>query len=313
MTRRILISGSIAFDTIMVFDGHFRDRILPERTHMLSVSFQVPQLKREFGGTAANIAYNLAALGGEPAVLATVGRDGADYVERLRGFGVDVRAVRRLDHCWTAQCFVTTDMADNQINAFHPGAMDEAHTVTVPEALPAAFGIVAPNGKQAMLEHAAQLTEAGVPWIFDPGQGLPMFDGDELRALVGRATAVAVNDYECALLCDRTGWDEARIAQQVGALIVTHGAEGSVVWTGGQHHAVAAVRAESPVDPTGCGDAFRGGMLHGLSLGLDWVACARIGSVMGAIKIEHPGAQNHPVTADLVARRHEAAFGAPPW
>ena len=313
MNRRILISGSIAYDTIMVFDGYFKDHILPDRTHMLSVSFLAPRLKREFGGTAANIAYNLALLGGEPAVLATVGRDGDEYVERLRGFGVDVGALRRLDEHWTAQCFITTDLADNQIIAFHPGAMTEAHAVRVPEALPGAYGIVAPNGKQAMIEHARQFAEAGVPWIFDPGQGLPMFDGDELRALIGQATAVAVNDYESAMLTQRTGWDEARIAEQVEALIVTRGAEGSVVWQNGRQHAVAAAAITAAADPTGCGDAYRGGLLYGLSRGLDWVASARIGSVLGAIKIEQPGAQNHRVEASEVARRHEAACGVRPW
>lgn len=313
MNRRILISGSIAYDTIMVFDGYFKDHILPDRTHMLSVSFLAPRLKREFGGTAANIAYNLARLGGAPAVLATVGRDGEEYLERLRGFGIDVGAVRRLDEHWTAQCFITTDLADNQIIAFHPGAMTEAHAVGVPEALPAAYGIVAPNGKQAMIEHARQFAEAGVPWVFDPGQGLPMFDGSELRTLIGQATAVAVNDYESAMLAQRTGWDEAQIAERVEALIVTRGAEGSIVWQRGQRHDVAPVAISAAVDPTGCGDAYRGGLLYGLSRGLDWVASARIGSVLGAIKIEQPGAQNHRVDPDEVARRHEATFGTRPW
>ena len=313
MNRRILISGSIAYDTIMVFDGYFKDHILPDRTHMLSVSFLAPRLKREFGGTAANIAYNLARLGGKPAVLATVGHDGEEYLERLRGFGIDVGAVRRLDEHWTAQCFITTDLADNQIIAFHPGAMTEAHAVGVPEALPAAYGIVAPNGKQAMIEHARQFAEAGVPWIFDPGQGLPMFDGDELRTLIGQATAVAVNDYESAMLAQRTGWDESTIACRVEALIVTRGAEGSIVWQRGQRHDVAPAAISTAVDPTGCGDAYRGGLLYGLSRGLDWVASARIGSVLGAIKIEQPGAQNHRVDPDEVARRHEATFGTRPW
>lgn len=313
MSARVLISGSIAYDTIMVFDGYFKDHILPDRTHMLSVSFLAPRLEREFGGTAANIAFNLSGLGGQAAVLATVGRDGDEYLERLRGFGVDTRAVRRLDERWTAQCFITTDLADNQINAFHPGAMEDAHTVAVADALPAAFGIVAPNGKQAMLDHARQFTEAGVPWLFDPGQGLPLFDGEELRALVNQATAVAVNDYESAMLVQRTGWDEARLARQVQALIVTRGAEGSEVWTGGERHRVAAAPTAAVVDPTGCGDAYRGGLLYGLTRGLDWVACARVGSVMGAIKIEQPGAQNHRVANEDVARRHEAAFGSRPW
>lgn len=313
MNQRVLISGSIAYDTIMVFDGHFKDHILPDRTHMLSVSFLVPRLMRQFGGTAANIAYNLALLGGHAAILATVGRDGDDYIERLRGFDIDVQAVHRLDAHWTAQCFITTDLANNQIIAFHPGAMSEAHAVTVAHAQAAALGIVSPNGKQAMLDHARQFQQADVPWIFDPGQGLPMFDGNELRMLIDQATAVAVNDYECAMLMDKTGWSERQIAQRVQALIVTRGGEGSVIWEGEQSHSIAAAPIADAVDPTGCGDAYRGGLLYGRSRGLDWVSSARIGSVMGAIKIEQPGAQNHRATLAEVARRHQQAYGELPW
>lgn len=313
MAARLLISGSIAYDSIMVFDGHFKDHILPDRVHMLNVAFLVPQLKREFGGTAANIAYNAALLGAAPAVLATVGRDGAEYLERLAGLGVDVRAVRRLDDQWSAQAFITTDLADNQITAFHPGAMNEAHTVRVDDALPAAWGIVSPNGRQAMLDHARQFSDAGLPWIFDPGQGLPMFDGAELRAFIDAATAVAVNDYECGMLVQRTGWTEDEIASKVDALVVTRGGEGSLVWASGERQAVPAAAISRAVDPTGCGDAYRGGLLHALALGRSWADAARLGSVMGAIKIEHAGAQNHRPDRDEIARRHREAYGTLPW
>ena len=312
-TQRVLISGSVAFDTIMVFDGQFRDHILPERTHMLNVAFLTPRLKREFGGCAANIAYNLKALGGEPVILATVGHDGGAYVERLGGLGIDVSCVQRLDDQYTAQAFITTDLDDNQIIAFHPGAMSFAHRVAVPGALPACFGIVAPNGKEAMIEHAAGFAAAGVPFLFDPGQGLPMFDGAQLRELVDAATAVAVNDYESAMLCERTGWSEAEVAARVKALIVTRGGEGSDVYVDASHHRVQAASIAAAVDPTGCGDAYRGGLLYGLANGWDWVAAARLGSVLGAIKIEHQGPQNHVLDRDEVARRYRETYGQSPF
>lgn len=313
MTQRVLISGSIAYDTILVFEGHFKDHILPDRVHMLNVSFLAPRLKREYGGCAANIAYNLRALGGTPVVLATVGRDAGDYLARLESLGIDTAHVKLLQDAYTAQAFITTDLSDNQINAFHPGAMSEAHAVSAGSALPAVFGIVAPNGKQAMLDHARQFHDAAVPFVFDPGQGLPMFDGEELRRLIDIASAVAVNDYESGLLADRTGWSEAEIASRVQALVVTRGAEGAQVWTGGECHQIPACPVAVPVDPTGCGDAFRGGLLYGLALGWDWVKSARLGSVMGALKIEHQGAQNHPIDRAAVAQRFESAYGTRPW
>ena len=313
MTRRIAISGSLAYDNIMVFDGHFKDHILPDRVHILNVSFLTPQLKREYGGCAANIAYNLRALGGEPVVLGAVGRDGGDCLERLRGLGVDVTHVRQLDEHFTAQAFITTDLADNQITAFHPGAMALAHTVSVHDALPAAFGIVAPNGKAAMLRHAEEFQQAKIPFLFDPGQGLPMFDGAELRALIEGATAVTVNDYECQLMCERTGWDQHRIAQQVEALIITRGGDGSTLHFESREVTIAAAAITKPVDPTGCGDAYRGGLLFGLAQGWDWLRCAQLGSVMGAIKIECQGAQNHQLDLAEVARRFSAAYGSSPW
>lgn len=312
MDSRVLISGSVAYDTIMVFDGYFKDHILPDRVHMLNVSFLAPSLKREFGGCAANIAYNMALLGGRPAILAAVGRDGADYVKRLASLGIDTGSVLQVDDQYSAQAFITTDLADNQITAFHPGAMGSAHRVGV-GAAPAAWGIVAPNGKEAMLRHAREFAERGIPWIFDPGQALPMFAGDELRTLIEQASAVAVNDYESQLLSEKTGWDEARIAQCVDALIVTRGGDGSILHAGGSTETIAAVPASDPVDPTGCGDAFRGGLLYGLASGLGWLQSARLGSVLGAIKIEHSGPQNHRFDRGTVGERFARSYGSAPW
>lgn len=317
MSLRVLISGSIAYDTIMVFEGHFKDHILPDRVHMLNVSFLAPRLERNYGGCAGNIAYTLAGLGGEPVMLATVGRDGDAYLAHLAELGIDASTVRRLDDEYTAQAFITTDLSDNQITAFHPGAMSHAHRVSVSDAHRggerAAIGIVAPNGRDAMLQHARELDESGVPFVFDPGQGLPMFDGEALRAFVSRASAVSVNDYEASLLVERTGWSEAQIAQRVQALIVTRGAEGSRVYEGESMTEIGAAPISHAIDPTGCGDAYRGGLLHARTLGWSWVDAARLGSVMGAIKIEHRGGQNHPVDRAEVARRFAQAYGRAPW
>jgi adenosine kinase len=310
MNKRVLISGSVAYDTIMVFDGHFKDHILPDQTHMINVAFLAPQLKREFGGCAANIAYNLQGLGGAPSILAAVGRDGGDYVERLRGLGIDCSRVVRLDDHYTAQAFITTDLADNQITAFHPGAMSHAEQSSArAEPGSVAWAIVSPNGKQAMTGHAEQFAAQGVPFIFDPGQGLPMFDGAELRALIDSARAVVVNDYEAHMLSERTGWSEETIAGRVEALIVTRGAEGSVLHHERVREAIAPVAVSRAVDPTGCGDAYRGGLLFGLSSGWGWLNSARLGSVMGALKIEHAGAQNHAVDRMLIADRFEQTYG----
>jgi len=313
MSRRVLISGSVAYDTIMVFEGHFKDHILPDRVHMINVAFLTPQLKREFGGCAANIAYNLKALGGEPVILATVGQDAGEYLARIERLGIETAHIARLPDHYTAQAFITTDLADNQIIAFHPGAMSHAHRVCALDALPAAFGIVAPNGKDAMLRHAREFREAGVPFMFDPGQGLPMFDGDELRDLIGGATAVAVNDYESRMLCEKTGMTEAEIAARVEALIVTRGGEGSQLWTDGRCENVVPAGISRAVDPTGCGDAYRGGLLYGIAQGWSWLDSARLGSVMGALKIEQQGAQNHHVDREAVATRFAQAYGNRPW
>ena len=309
MSRRVLISGSVAFDTIMVFDGHFKDHILPDRIHMLNVAFLTLDLKKVYGGCAANIAYNLNALGGEPVILATVGRDSDEYVTHLKSLGLDMSQVRKVEDSYTAQAFIMTDTAANQITAFHPGAMNFAHQVEVSKALPASFGIVAPNGKDAMLQHAAAFRTHKVPYIFDPGQGLPMFDGEQLRQLVSDASAIAVNDYESKMLAEKTGWSELELANRVAVMLVTRGAEGSTLYEQGKVHTIAPAAISKAVDPTGCGDAYRGGLLHALANGLSWLEAARLGSVMGAIKIEHQGPQNHRIDREEVMRRFAAAYG----
>ena len=313
MTDRILISGSVAFDTIMVFEGHFKDHILPDRVHMLNVAFLTPELKREFGGCAANIGYNLEKLGGTPVLLATIGHDGVDYLRRMQSMGLETAHIAQLPEQFTAQAFITTDLADNQIIAFHPGAMAMAHQISVADALPAKLGIVSPNGKQAMQQHAHQFLEAGIPFIFDPGQGLPMFDGTELRALIASASAVTVNDYEARLLCEGTGWNEQQIAEQLDALVITLGAEGSQVWTRSGMESIAACAISNAADPTGCGDAFRAGLLYGVSNGWSWEDASRLGSVLGAVKIESKGAQNHEFDRAMVAARFAQNYGRQPW
>ena len=304
-----LICGSFAYDTIMVFHDRFRNHILPDKVHVLSVAFLVPQLRREFGGCAGNIAYNLKLLGGDPLPMATVGKDFGPYAEWMDECGIGHELVTRIDTEYTAQAFITTDLDDNQITAFHPGAMNFAHLNDVREAPEAAIGIVAPDGREAMIEHASQFAERGTPFIFDPGQGLPMFDGDALRRFLDLATWLAVNDYEWELVRERTGLDAAAVASKVEALIVTRGARGSVVHAGGASIVIPPARAGDTVDPTGCGDAFRAGLIHGLVNGMDWETTGRLASLMGALKVEQHGTQNHRCTrADLEARFRES-FG----
>ena len=304
-----LICGSLAFDSVMVFHGRFRDHILPDRIHLLNVSFLVPSLKRNFGGCAGNIAYNLALLGGTGAPMATVGHDFVPYGEWLRERSVDLTHVREIADEYTAQAFITTDLDDNQITAFHPGAMSHSHVNRVPSGAGITLGVVAPDGRDGMLQHAAQFAEAGIPLLFDPGQGLPMFDGPELLAFVARATWVAVNDYEGQLLAERTGVPLAELARRVRALIVTRGAEGSVIHADGREITIPAARPEQVVDPTGCGDAYRAGLIYGLQHGLDWETTGRVASLMGAIKIAHAGTQHHRFTRNEFADRFRAAFG----
>lgn len=305
---KALICGSLAFDTIMVFGDRFARHILPDKIHMLNVSFLVPQLRREFGGCAGNIAYNLGLLGDVAYPMATVGRDFGPYREWMARAGVPADHVRVIDAELTAQAFITTDLDDNQITAFHPGAMQHAHENRVTDASDIAIGIVAPDGREGMIQHAAQFAAARIPFIFDPGQGLPMFSGEELARFVGQATWVTVNDYEWQLLQQKTGWNVRELTQRVAALIVTRGAAGSVIHTRDGEIAIPCAQAAAVVDPTGCGDAYRAGLIHGLLHGLDWLSTGHIASLMGAIKIESRGTQNHRFTRAEFDARLASAF-----
>jgi len=297
-----LVCGSLAFDSIATFGGRFADQIMPNQLHVLNVSFLVPSLRREFGGCAGNIAYNLAALGGEPVIVAAVGADGGDYLARLRSWGATTEHVREVGEAFTAQAFIITDHDNNQITAFHPGAMQWAHETAVPARPDIRIAIIAPDGRSAMLDHARQLAEAGVPFIFDPGQGLPMFDGEELRAFVDRATWVAVNDYEAQMLAERTGRSiEAMSRSHLRGVVVTLGAHGCEVWEQGEKTVVPGVAATEVIDPTGCGDAFRSAMLFGLERGWPLVDCARLGNRLGALKIASRGGQNHVLDRTFAA------------
>jgi len=307
---KALICGSLAFDTIMVFDGRFAEQILPDQLHILNVAFLVPQLRREFGGCAGNIAYNLRLLGDAGVPMATVGRDFAPYAEWLARTGVPAEHVRVVPAEHTAQAFITTDLDDNQITAFHPGAMQSSHLNHVADAADIAIGIVAPDGREGMIQHAAQFAAARIPFIFDPGQGLPMFSGEELARFVGQATWVTVNDYEWQLLQQKTGWNVRELTQRVAALIVTRGAAGSVIHTRDGELAIPSAPAAAVVDPTGCGDAYRAGLIHGLLHGLDWPSTGHIASLMGAIKIESRGTQNHRFTRAEFDARLASAFPA---
>jgi len=304
-----LICGSLAYDTVMVFPGRFREHILPESIHMLNVSFLVPSMKRNFGGCSGNIAYNLRLLGGEGAPMATVGTDFGVYAQWLTDCGVRTDHVLTIEGEFTAQAFITTDLDANQINAFHPGAMDHSHRNQVPLDAGVTLGVIAPDGREGMLAHSMQFAAAGVPVLFDPGQQLPRFDRAELLGFVERSRWIAVNDYEAQLLRDRTGEDIAMLAKQVDALIITRGAQGSVIMTGGHEIAIPAARPDAVVDPTGCGDAYRAGLIYGLMRGLDWETTGRIASLLGALKIAHAGTQNHRFTAGEFAARFRAAFG----
>jgi adenosine kinase len=288
-----VICGSLAFDTIMTFEGRFAEQVLPEQLHILNVSFLVPALRRDFGGCAGNIAYSLKLLGGDPLPMATVGTDGAGYIARLQALGIHTGYVRQVDDTYTAQAMIMTDRDNNQITAFHPGAMMQAHRTRIEQRPDIRLGIVSPDGRDAMLQHAEQFAAAGIPFVFDPGQGLPMFDGRELAAFIDQATWVTVNDYEGKMLCERTGWSNAEISRKVDGLVVTLGHEGCEVWVGGRKTPVPPVRAREVVDPTGCGDAWRGALLFGLEQGWSLERCARLGNEVGAIKIASRGPQNY--------------------
>jgi adenosine kinase len=294
-----LICGSLAFDTITTFPGRFAQQILPEQVHILNVSFLVPTLRREFGGCAGNIAYTLRGLGGEPVVMAALGTDGGDYLTRLRGWGVDTSLVRVDAEQYTAQAIIITDTENNQITAFHPGAMQNAHLTEVPQRADLKVGIIAPDGRNAMWLHASQMAAAGIPFIFDPGQQLPMFDGVELLRFIELATWVTVNDYEGQLLCERTGQTLAALSScGLRGVIVTLGAQGTDVWIRGHRTHFPGIVATAIVDPTGCGDAFRGALLYGLERDWPLQRCVELGNRVGAVKIASRGGQNHIVDID---------------
>ncbi len=303
----VQISGSIAFDTIMVFEGRFREHILPDQVHMLNVAFLAPQMRQEFGGCAANIAYTLRGLGQTCGLLGAIGKDGADYLRRLQQLGIDTAQVLSADDCFSAQAFITTDMDDNQITAFHPGAMSRAGEVGLPPG-EIQLGIVSPNGKDAMLRHAQEFAQRKIPFVFDPGQAMPMFNADELNTFVGQASWIAVNDYEGHMLAEKLGTSLAALAKRVpGGLIVTRGAEGVDLIEQSNSTRVEGLDAatgfgHSAVDPTGCGDAFRGGLLFGLAKGASLMDSARLGNIMGAMKVVHRGGQNHPVSPAIVSQ-----------
>jgi adenosine kinase len=289
----VLICGSLAFDTIMHFEGRFKEQILPEQLHILNVSFLVPQLQRDYGGCAGNVAYGLKLLGGAPLPMATLGNDGESYMNRLKHLGIATDFVKMVSDNYTAQAMIMTDLDNNQITAFHPGAMMQAHTTQVQKRSDISLGIVSPDGRDAMIQHAEQFAAAGIPFVFDPGQGLPMFDGDSLRHFITQATWVTVNDYEGKMLTERTGWDAAEISSKVKGLIITLGAHGCEVWQDRQKTLVAPVKPTAVVDPTGCGDAWRSALLFGLDQGWDLVRCAELGNKMGALKIASRGPQNY--------------------
>ena len=288
-----LICGSLAFDTIMTFEGRFAEQILPDQLHILNVSFLVPSLRRDFGGCAGNIAYSLKLLGGEPLPMATLGTDGGEYLQRLAALGISDRYVKQVDGTYTAQAMIMTDRDNNQITAFHPGAMMQAHITRIESHPDIKLGIISPDGRDAMLEHAAQFVAAGIPFVFDPGQGLPMFNGAELTQFIEQATWVTVNDYEGKMLCDRTGLSLADISRKVKGLVVTLGGEGCDVWVDGERERVQAVQPAAVVDPTGCGDAWRGALLFGLEQGWPLARCAELGNKVGALKVAQRGPQNY--------------------
>ena len=306
---KTLITGSMAFDTIMVFEDQFKNHILPEQTHILNVAFMVPTMTRHLGGCAGNIAYTLQLLGGDPIIMATVGEDFDVYSRYLDTLNMPQDHIKVVDGAFTAQAFITTDVDNNQIIAFHPGAMNEAHQNKVNDAKDIELGIVGPDGRDAMVQHAQQFAELEIPFIFDPGQGLPMFDGADLLTFLDQATYAIVNDYESQMLLEKTGLTLEQLAEKVDALIVTRGGEGSEVYVKGEQINVACAPVSGIVDPTGCGDSYRAGVMHGITTGRDWKTCAQIGSLCGAIKIEQSGTQNHTFTQASFEERYQAAFG----
>jgi adenosine kinase len=308
-----LICGSVAYDTIMVFSDRFRNHILPDQLHILNVSFLVPDMRREFGGCAGNIGYSLHLLGGKPLIMATVGADFQPYAERLDRLKLSRAHVTPVADTFTAQAFITTDLDDNQITAFHPGAMMQSHRNHVKDAASVTLGIVSPDGRDGMIQHAREFQEAGIPFVFDPGQGLPMFDGKDLNAFIDQAAYVTVNDYEAKLVEERTGESAEALSRRVKAFIITRGGQGSTIFAGGKRIEIPSVAAQAVVDPTGCGDAYRGGLLYGIANGMDWDLTGRLASLIGSLKIATRGAQNYAFTRDEIAGKFREAFGMAPW
>ena len=309
MTKTTLICGSLAFDKIMQYNGRFGETLLADQLHKVNVSFLVPTLRTEYGGCSANIAYNLNMLGGDPLIMATIGQDGGEYLERFETLGIPTRGIRKIAHSYTAQCFVTADLDNNQINAFHPGAMQFSHENNVADNGVLRIAIIAPDGRDGMIKHARDCAKLEVPFMFDPGQQLPMFTGEELITFINQAHYVAANDYEFEMLMSRTGLTLPDIAGKLEALIITRGEKGSEIYVKGERHQIPCVKADQIVDPTGCGDAYRAGLLHGIVSGFDWPTTGRLASLMGAIKIAHQGGQNHVATAEQIADRFEVEFG----
>ena len=307
---RTLICGSIAYDNIMVFPDHFKNHILPEKIHVLNVAFLVPEMRREFGGCAGNIAYNLKMLGGEPVMMATVGDDYAPYAARFEQLQLTQQHVQHIPDTFTAQAFITTDLDDNQITAFHPGAMNFSHLNSVKDTSDIRLGIIAPDGRDGMMQHAREFHEAGIPFVFDPGQGLPMYNGEELLDFIDKADYIAVNDYEGQMLQDRTGRSLESLANQAKALIITLGAQGSIIYADGKKIEIPCVKPKDIVDPTGCGDAYRAGLLYGIVNNLDWQTTGQLGSLMGSLKIAQKGGQNHRFSRDEIDQYYFESFGA---
>jgi len=308
-----LICGSMAFDTIMVFEDSFKNHILPEQVHILNVSFLVPSMRREFGGCAGNIAYNLNLLGGNGRPMATIGQDFVPYADWMDKKGVSRQSLKQLDDDYTAQAYITTDQDDNQITAFHPGAMNQSHLNRVSDEEGITIGIVSPDGRQGMIEHAEQFAEAGIPFVFDPGQGMPMFGGDELNHFLDQATWLTLNDYEFQLFSERTGKKSLEIASELEALVITRGGEGSVIYTDNREITIPAAKIDDIKDPTGCGDAYRSGLLYGLMNEFDWETTGRLAAIMGACKIEVNGTQNHAPSRDEISERFKQNFDFKPW
>jgi adenosine kinase len=310
---KTLVTGSMAYDTIMVFPDRFRNHLLADQLHILNVCFLTPEMRREFGGTAGNIAYNLKLLGENPLLMATVGEDIQPYLVRLERLGIGAGLLKQIPGQFTAQAFITTDLDDNQITAFHPGAMNHSHENHIGRELGAGLAIIGPDGKVGMLQHARECAALGIPFLFDPGQGLPMFSSDELLEMVRLGSYLAVNDYEGKLLEEKTGRKLEALAGELKALVATRGAEGSWIYADGRRHHIPSVQPDAVLDPTGCGDAYRAGLLYGIARGWDWERTGRLGSVMGSIKIAQRGPQNHKPSRDEIAARYKKAFGSSPF